>query len=78
MFTIFLWLNVIFSCFKESPLNFTLALVPTKSNGGLSILLEVVGDLILSSDNPLDFYDEILLSLALTVLNNLLTIWNTK
>ena len=68
MFTIFPWLNVIFSCFKQSSLNFTLTLVPTKSTVGLSILLDVVGDSILSSENPLDFHDKILLLLALTVL----------
>ena len=48
---------MIFSCFKQSPLNFTLALVPTKFNEGLRILFGVVGRLILSSDNPLDFHD---------------------
>ena len=78
MFTIFPWSNEIFSCFKQSPLNFTLALVPTKSNEGLSILLDVTGGLIFSSDNPFDFHDKILLSLALTVLKYLLTLWNTK
>ena len=73
MFTTFPWLNIIFS-FKQSPLNFTHALGPTKSNEGLSILLDVVGGLILSSDNPLDFHDKILVSLALTVLKYLLTV----
>ena len=48
MFTIFSWLNVIFSSFKQSSLNFSLALVPTKSNEGLRILFDVVGGLILS------------------------------
>ena len=43
MFTIFPGLNVIFSCFKQTPLNFTLALVPTKSTEGLGVLLDVVG-----------------------------------
>ena len=78
MFTIFPWLNIIFSYFKHSPLNFTLALVPTKCNEGLSILLDIVGGLILSLDNPLDYHDKILLSLALSVLKYLLTAWNTK
>ena len=68
MFTIFPWFNVIFSCFKQSLLNFTLALVPTKFNEGLRILFGVVGGLILSSDNPLDFHDTILPSLAIAVL----------
>ena len=78
MFTFFQWLNIIFSCFKQSPLIFTLVLVPTKSNEGLKISLNVVGGLILSLDNPLDFHDRILLSLALTILKYLLTVWNTK
>ena len=49
MFTIFPWLNVIFSCFKQSPLDFTLDLVPTWriKNEGLRNLLDVVGGLIL-------------------------------
>ena len=78
MFTIFPWLNGIFSCFKQSLLNFTFALVSAKSNKELSILFDVVGDLILLSDNPLDFYDKILLSLSLAVLKYLLTTWNIK
>ena len=64
--------NLIFSCFKQSPLNFTVVLVPTKFNKELRILLDVVGGLILSSDKPLDFHDKMLLSLALTVLKYLL------
>ena len=35
---------------------------------------DVEGGLILSSDNPLDFHNKILLSLALTVLKYLLTV----
>ena len=73
MFTIFPWINVIFSCFKQSPLNFTLILVPKKSNEGLNILLDVRGGLILSSDNPFDFHDKILLSFALALLKYLLS-----
>ena len=65
------------SCFKQSPLNFTLALLSTKSNEGLRILLSVVGGLTLSLDNPLDFHDKILLSLAVVVLKYLLTAGNT-
>ena len=71
MFIIFPWLNVIFSCFKQSPLNLTLPLVPTKCNEGLRNLLDVVGGLLLSSDNPLDFYDKIILGLSLAVLKYL-------
>ena len=78
MFTTFLWSNEIFSCFKQSPLNITLALVPTYFNEGLSILLDVYGDLLLSSDNPLDFHDKILASLLLTLLKYLYVAWNTK
>ena len=72
MLTIFPWLNVICSCFKQSPLNYTLALLPTKSSERLSTLLDVEGGVILSSDNRLDFHDKILLSLGVTVLKDLL------
>ena len=47
-----------FFLFKQSPLNLMLALVPAKYNEGLRILLDVVGTLILSLANPLDFHDE--------------------
>ena len=56
-----------FFVLNKISLNFTLALVPTKSNEALSILLFAVGSLILSLDNPLDFHDKILPLLALTV-----------
>ena len=78
MFTIFPWLNVIFSCSKQSPLNLTLALVPTNYNEGLRNLLDVLGGLILSSDNPLDFHDKIILGLSLAVLKYLCICWNTN
>ena len=78
MFTLFPWLNVIFSCFKQSLLNLTLALVPTKYNEGLMVLFGVVGALILSSDNPLDFHDKIILSLSLAALKYLCIGWNTN
>ena len=78
MFTIFPRSNVIFSSFKQSPLNLTVALVPTKSNEGLRILFDVVGGLIFSLDNPLDFHETMLLSLTLTVLKHLCTGWNTN
>ena len=58
-----------FSCFKQSPLNFTLAIEPTQFTEGLNILLDVEVGLKLSSDNHLDFHEKILLSLILTVLN---------
>ena len=53
-----------FLLFKQSPLSFALA-------EGLRILYDVIGGLILSSDNPLDFHEKILLSFALTVLKYL-------
>ena len=60
-----------FFCFKQSPLNFTLVLVPTKFNDGLRILFDVVGGSILLSDNPLDYHDKIFLLPASTVLKYL-------
>ena len=59
MFTIVQSLKITFSCFKQPPLNFLLSLVPTKFTEGLSVLLDAVGGLILSSDNPVDFHDKI-------------------
>ena len=66
------------SCFKQLPLNYTLVLVPTLSNKGLRTLLVVEGGLILSSDNPLYFYDKIWFLLLLTLLKYLYIVWNTK
>ena len=60
-----------FFCFKQSLLNFTLILVTAKFNVGLTILFDVVGGLILSSDNPLDFHDKTFLLPALNVLKYL-------
>ena len=77
MFTIFPWLNVNFSCFKQFPLNFTLSLLPTKFNVRLRILADFVGALF-SSDNPLGFHDKIFLLLASTALNYLCIGWNTS
>ena len=65
-------------CFKESPVNLTLALVPVKYNEGLMILFGVVGSLIPSSDNPLDFHYKIILGLSLAVLKYLCIGWNTS
>ena len=53
---------MILSCFKQLPPNFTLILVPIKFNEGARILSDVVGGLILSSDDPLDFHNEIKIS----------------
>ena len=78
MFAIFPWSNEIFCYFKQSPLNFTLALVPTQFTEGLIILSDLEGGLILSLDSPLDFHDKVLLSLILTVLKCLYGVWNTK
>ena len=52
-------------------LNFTLALVLTYFTEGLSIFLDVEGSLIFSSDNSLDFHDQILLALMLNILKYL-------
>ena len=41
-------------------------------------MLSVVGGVMVSSDNPLDFYDKILLSLAVAVLKYLCIGWNTN
>ena len=47
-------INKILSCFEQLPLNFTFALLPTKFNERLRILLDAVGALIVSSDSLLD------------------------
>ena len=44
----------------------------------LSILVDVEGGVILSSDNPLDFHDKIWLLVLLTLLKYLCVGWNTK
>ena len=46
------------SCFKQLPLNLTLILVPNQFNEGLRKLLSAEEGVILSADNPLDFYDK--------------------
>ena len=51
---------MVFSCIKQPPSNVTRILSLIKSNEGARPLLDVVGSLILSSDNPLDFHAEIL------------------
>ena len=58
MFAIVPWVNVILSCFKQLPLNFTIVLLPIQLNAGARLLLVVGGGLIIS-DNPLDFHCEI-------------------
>ena len=47
------------SCFKHRVSNFVLVLKPMWFNFGERLLSVVEGGLILSSDNPLDFYAEI-------------------
>ena len=59
IFTVFLWVNKGFQCLKQLPINFTLVLKSIYFNEGARLLLDVEGCLILSSDNPLDFHDEI-------------------
>ena len=78
MCTILPWWYVIFSCFKQSPLNFILVLVPIKSNEGLRILFDVVGGSILLFDNPLDFHGKIFLLPASAVLKYWWIGWNTN
>ena len=56
MFTVFPRLNVILSCFKQLPLNCTCILLPVYFSVGAK-LLDVVGGLIISSDNPLDSHN---------------------
>ena len=46
-------------CFKQPPLNCSLILSPRQSTNGERLLSDVAGGLILSSDNLLDFHDEI-------------------
>ena len=65
MFTVFL-LNVDLFCFiRQLPLNFTSIFLLIYSSFGAKMLLFIVGDLITSSNNPLDFHDKILLVLAI-------------
>ena len=63
MFNILL-LNLNLFCFiRQLPLNFTNIFLSIYSSFGARLLLFIVGDLITSSDSPLDFHDEILLVL---------------
>ena len=65
MFNIFL-LNVnLFYFITQLPLNFTNMFLPIYSSVGARLLLFIVGDLITSSDDPLDFHDEMLLVLLI-------------
>ena len=75
VFTIFPWLNVLLSWSEQLPLSFTLDLVPKDS--GARLLSDVVGSLIISSDNPLNFHSEIQSVLPI-FLKYLHTDWNTK
>ena len=59
MFTVFPRVYVTIFCFKQLPSDFTLVLVSIKARGGARQSLNVVEGLIISSDNPLGFYDEI-------------------
>ena len=59
-------LNVNLFCFiRQLPLSFTYIFSPAYPNVGARLLLFIVGDLMTSSDNPLDFLDEILLVLPI-------------
>ena len=61
MFTTFSYVHEIFGCFKQLPVNFTLTCSQYSYffNSGVRLIPDVVGDIILSADNPLDFHDEI-------------------
>ena len=65
MFTILL-LNAGLFCFvRQLPLNFTNIFLLIYSSFGARLLLFLVGDLMTSSENPLDFYDKMLLVLPI-------------
>ena len=70
--------NVVLSCFKQPSLKFTLFLLPKQFNAGARLLTDVVGGLILSLDNPLDFHDEIGPVVWPTFLKYLCIVWNSK
>ena len=57
MLAVFPRLNVLISCFKKLPLNFTYILMPVYLSVGASVFQ---GGFITSSDNPLDLRSEIL------------------
>ena len=57
-FTTNFWQNVFFSCFIKLSSNFTSILVLIEFNKKAGLLLGVVGNLILSSANPLGFHSE--------------------
>ena len=59
MFTAFPWVYVVLSCLKQLPLNLTLVLVHKCFTEALRKLWGAEGDLILSSDTPLDFHSKI-------------------
>ena len=58
MVTIFPWEYIILFCFKQLLLNFTLILAQ-RANFGVRLLSNVVGGLITSSNNPLDFHNKL-------------------
>ena len=77
-FTIFPKVTVILPCFKQHPSNVTFVLLPKWLNTGARLLSDVVRGLIRqSSDNPLDFHDEIRSVLPI-FLKYLYIGWNTK
>ena len=67
MFTVFL-LNVNSSFFiRQLQLNFTNMFLSTYSSVGARLLLFIVGDIMISSGNPLDFRDKIFLLIKIFV-----------
>ena len=58
MFTIFPWVYVALTCFKQLPPNLPLMLASKELTQGLRKLLGAEGDVILSEDNTLDIHDK--------------------
>ena len=61
MFTTFPWLYVrLFDCFKQLPVHFTLILSVflIQFIHGVRLLSDLLGRLIVSSDNPLEFHNK--------------------
>ena len=77
MFNIVLWVYDTFGCCKQLPVNSIRILLQQKSINGVKLLSDVARGLIVSSDNPLDFHEEIYFALA-TTLKYLFISWNTK
>ena len=64
IFTVFKGSNVLLSCFRQLPPNLNTVLIPVEITKEARLLSVVVRVLITSFDNPLDFNDEIKVSLV--------------